>query len=526
MLPQNIKRIISAALALAGAAGLFSCKETVVPHYFVEDAPLMVGGSVTTKTFFGSANFSDTTNRVKILDYITMEGQSESAAPHINDDLYLNRAGSISQGTESEFVWSLSGRPYFWTSEGTHRFISWLTYDAALDLGTGAFFGAEPTLSNANTVLTLPAKTFNSATPKYDFVYSDAVKRNLDVENPDYSSVRLNYKHLFTAFSIGARNWTSDLVIIKSFKLINMPDTKEGVAITYKTTAEGGSVTTAGTTEATSGNPDKEFFKAENLDLQLAEGDVIPDLFNPAGTQAADYMMWPLTAAQLSDPNPGTDEYGRVKASPDAPQMVLTYEIAGSETTRYIPFPDMEMRAGKIYHFELHFVQKEIRLNFEVLPWDYEVLNLSYRTDAVQGDEVYYDSNTCVLDNDNYTVTYNGTPILASFGITLPANATFLVSMTGDVNYFKLRYDRTSSYFRLVYGEDADNPNVNPLTGPVHPEIDGGMVRFKIVPLTSLDRSVDRKIVLDFKIRTGSGQIVDAQSELNRGRYEIILPAE
>lgn len=528
MLPQILKKITLLLAACVATASLSSCRKNKQPangYKILDSAPLNIGAGVSTRTFFGSKNFNDTSNRARILDYITLEGQSENTQAYIDDELYSDKAGSMGDGTQSEWTWSLSGKAYFWTDSGTHRFISWLSYDAALDLSSNAFFGSEPALDSAHEVLGIPAKTFNASTPQFDFIYSNAALRSMDVASPDYSSVELAYKHLFTAFSVGIRNWTSTPVTVKSFQLINMPDTKTGVNVTFRTALQGGSASNAEDVSASSGNPGKVFFSNAAYNVTLNEGEAIDDLFNPGGS-SANYMMWPVTSDEIGDPNPGVDANGRVMASTDAPQMVITYNIAGSDITRYVPFPDMDWQAGKIYHFELQFVQKEMRLTFETLPWDYEELNLNYKKDAVQGAQVAYDSNSCVLDNDNYSVTYNGSNIRASFGITLPQNATWLLSMTGDVGYFRLRFDQNSSYFKLVHGEGAANPNTSTLSGPVKPEIEGGTIWFEIVPLTSLDRSVDRKIVLDFKVRTASGQIVDAQSELNRGGYEIILPKQ
>lgn len=517
---KNFSILIACTLLVTGMS---SCRknEMAGPGY------INIRGGVSTRTFFGSTNFNDTSNRAKILDFITLPGQNENSTPYIDDELYSHKIGHEVEGVASDWNWSLSGNTYFWTNTGSHRFISWLTYDAALDLTTNSFFGSAPVLDTpTHKVLSIPSKTFNADTPQFDFIYSDASVRSMDDEFKNYSSVLLAYKHLFTAFSIGIRNWTPTPVVIKSFQLKNMPDTKSGVTVTYKTAQEGGSVSNAIDVTGTSGNTGNLFFSKNDYNTTLNNGQAIVDLFNSSNTYVTNYMMWPLRSEEIYDANSTTDENGRIVASADAPQMVITYNISGTDITRNIPFPEMAWEAGKKYHFELQFVQKEIRLQFETLPWDYVAFDLTYGEDAIQGEELSFDDQTCYLESDSLRVTYNGTNILASFAITSPINSTWIISMKGDVDYFRLRFHENSSYYRAFYSEDDPNPTVQTLSGVTRADIEGGRVWFEIVPLTSLSRSIDQKIVLDFMVRSSAGRMVDANSEFNPDSYKIILPKE
>jgi hypothetical protein len=517
---KNISILIACALLVAGMS---SCRknETPGPGY------INIRGGVSTRTFFGSTNFNDTSNRAKILDFITLPGQNENSTPYIDDELYSNKIGHEVEGIASDWNWSLSGNTYFWTNTGSHRFISWLTFDADMNLTTNSFFGSAPTLDTpTRKVLSIPAKTFNSSTPQFDFIYSNAAIRSMDDANKNYSSVLLAYKHLFTAFSIGIRNWTPTPVVIKSFQLKNMPDTKSGVTVTFKPEAEGGSVSNAMSVTGTSGNTGDLFFSKSDYNTTLNYGQAIVDLFNSSHTYVTNYMMWPLSSAEIYDANSTTDENGRIVASADAPQMIITYNMSDTDITRYIPFPDMAWEAGKKYHFELQFVQKEIRLRFETLPWDYVAFDLTYGEDAIQGEELSFDDQTCYLESDSLRVTYNGTNIRASFVITSPINSTWMISMKGDVDYFRLRFDETSTYYQSVFDADYTNPNVTILSGPTRADLESGRVWFEIVPLTLLDRSIDHKIELDFMVRSSAGRMVDGNSEFNPDSYDIILPKE
>lgn len=524
----NILLTISSIAVLA--LSLSSChKEKPIRNGYRinENAPLIVGGGVSTKTFFGSTNFNDAENRAKVFDFVTPTGQVESAVAFIDDELYANKAGNATEGTSGNWSWSLSGSTYFWTDSGSHRFMSYLTYDAGLDLTTQAFFGSDPALDASRKVLSIPAKTINATTPQFDFIYSNEVVRSMDEEVKDYSSVPFVYHHLFTTFSIGIRNWTDTPITIKSFRLINMPDTKTGVTVTYNTTPFGGSVSNAMSINGTSGNAGNIFFEKDDYDITLNETQGIADLFNPSNASTTNYIMWPLRAEEIYDALQTIDENGLVEASANAPQMVITYTLSGNDITRTIPFPNVEWLAGKRYHFELQFIQKEIRLNYNVLPWNYEEMSLTYGKDAIQGEEIIYDPLTCIVDEENKTVTYSGHNINAVFRITLPKNAAWIVGMDGDVDYFRIRFISNSTYFLSgALGESATNPLVNTLTGPIRPDLEGGAVWIEIVPLTTLNRHEDHKIELNFKVRTSSGRIIDANSELNTTPYTIILPRQ
>ena len=516
---KNFSILIACTLLVTGMS---SCRknEMAGPGY------INIRGGVSTRTFFGSTNFNDTSNRAKILDFITLPGQNENSTPYIDDELYSHKIGHEVEDIASDWTWSLSGTTYFWTNTGSHRFISWLTYDAALDLTTNSFFGSAPVLDTpTHKVLSIPSKTFNADTPQFDFIYSDASVRSMDDEFKNYSSVLLAYKHLFTAFSIGIRNWTPTPVVIKSFQLKNMPDTKSGVTVTFKPEAEGGSVSNAMSVTGTSGNTGNLFFSKNDYNTTLNNGQAIVDLFNSSNTSSP-IMMWPLRSEEIYDANSTTDENGRIVASADAPQMVITYNI--SVQTLLVTYPSLRWlgRRARNTTSTASVCTERDTSQFETLPWDYVAFDLTYGEDAIQGEELSFDDQTCYLESDSLRVTYNGTNILASFAITSPINSTWIISMKGDVDYFRLRFHENSSYYRAFYSEDDPNPTVQTLSGVTRADIEGGRVWFEIVPLTSLSRSIDQKIVLDFMVRSSAGRMVDANSEFNPDSYKIILPKE
>ena len=103
---KNFSILIACTLLVTGMS---SCRknEMAGPGY------INIRGGVSTRTFFGSTNFNDTSNRAKILDFITLPGQNENSTPYIDDELYSHKIGHEVEDIASDWNWSLSGTPIF-----------------------------------------------------------------------------------------------------------------------------------------------------------------------------------------------------------------------------------------------------------------------------------------------------------------------------------------------------------------------------------------------------------------------------
>lgn len=104
-----------------------------------------------------------------------------------------------------EEVWPFVAGPHQWTP-GTHKFFGWLAVDANMISATDAaantpeeFFGSD--FSFSNYVLTIPSKAMTADTPQFDFLYS-----NIITTEPQVEPVDLTFSHLFSAFYITALN--------------------------------------------------------------------------------------------------------------------------------------------------------------------------------------------------------------------------------------------------------------------------------------------------------------------------------
>lgn len=83
-----------------------------------------------------------------------------------------------------------------------------------------------------------------------------------------------------------------------------------------------------------------------------------------------------------------------------------------------------------------------------------------------------------------------------------PVGGTWMVGMTGDTEYF----------------------TISPTSGTIDPNgAESGRVTITVTPNLSLARPADKQIRLKFTV-TANGREIDAQSEINRDDWIILLP--
>ena len=159
----------------------------------------------------------------------------------------------------------------------------------------------------------------------------------------------------------------------------------------------------------------------------------------------------------------------------------------------------------------LQFLDKQIKLQFQVLPWDYEEIPMSFEMDAVNAtalkfvDGTYSDAGKVFVQGDSGPQTQqiavlNGKTIEGAFNIYTPVGAHIQIGVSGDTDYF----------------------TVTPSATTVNPEHDGGKIILKIIPNTSKTRTRDVKIKLHFSV-IRNGREMDADTEINRDNYTIIM---
>lgn len=492
--------LLLSIFVLASCSKNSGIDEPVVPQPQEPEKPAATLPNITfgkpgTKGMMNNEDLLYNGNKIQVYDLLsnftgTITGW-DGTSPYIQDEIEYN-------GTD---VWKYaSNGVYPWTATGTHKFFGWLTYDKkanlkVTDLVTPSFSG---------TTLTVPAISFNATTPtpQFDFMYSDLVER--DASSKNYSVVPLSFKHLFTALSVQVENNTDIDVRVKSITFQGLKN-KNSATISFAET----STATLGTASA-----DGSFFP-ETMEVQtLHEGESYDALTkaHSNGTDPIDrtyFMLWPLSASDVAPTNPETDPtriaQGYEYLSTDS-LIVMSYDLYivdhwETHTTR-MKLPAMAWEAGKKVHFSIVFSDKMIQLTSKVLPWDYNQYDVDYSEGSVVVPRgLTFDASTCSITGKVATVTSGKNPI-GQFTIVAPVGGTWMVGMTGDTEYF----------------------TISPTSGNIDPHgPDAGKVTLTVTPNLSLARPADKQIKLRFTV-TANGREIDAQSEINRDDWTILLP--
>lgn len=453
--------------------------------------PNITFGKPGTKAMINDADLKTNGSKIHVYDLLTgytgatFEGW-DPTSPYIDEEIIYD--GNV--------VWKYASNGiYPWTATGTHEFFGYLTYDKKSDLNVTSL--VTPTLSGKT--LTVPSITFTPSSTQFDFLYSDLVSR--DASRKDYSVVPLTFKHLFTALSVEVESKTDVKVRLNSITFEGLKN-KNSATIAY---ASPSSEVTLGTSSA-----DGSFFPAMASPVELDEDEIYDPLAkveNP--TQRTYFMLWPQTIDDVAPTNVETDAEriakGYTHKSTDS-MIVVSYDllVAGSweEHSTRMKLPKMAWEAGKKIHFTIQFSDKLIQLTTKVLPWDYNEYDVDYSEGSVvvpQG--LSFDASTCSITGKTVTVLSGKNPV-GAFRIVAPVGGTWMMGITGDTEYF----------------------TITPTSGTIDPHgAASGWVSFTVTPNLSLARPADKKIKLRFTV-TANGRDIDAQSEINRDDWTILLP--
>ena len=498
-----LKNTFIATSALMGLL-LSSCEKSEVKQ--TVDNPITIGATYTeTKALLTNTSFNRNGNRAIIYDFV-----DNAEEPYFSDLIGPDVDGNT-YGFEG--VWPFVNGPHQWTP-GVHKFFGWLvndangTADTSDDLYPALIFGNNfntttntdknvtvVAFDNATRTLTIPTTTIDHESKQFDFMYSNVVS-----SEPQNDPVNLEFRHLFTAVSIGVENSTSSFVKIEDFKIEGIPN-KRGATINFI-----GTETVVGYSDWIEGSS-----LTRGLDVNEGEGntsyEVSPkslrsNIFNGSTTQQEFMLLWPVEAEHLhSTEKISTSDEGVVEY-PTEWKMYIKYTADNKTYEKRINFPNISWEAGKKYHLTIVFADKMVELKTEVKPWEYEELDIDYKNEGVSmsgGSVLNWDSNKSSVDNDNKIVSIiNAMPAEAQFTIQEPIGGSWIVSLTGDVNAFE----------------------VSPSTGI----IDNQTATIYVKPLiTSPIR--DYKVQLKFTVRTSSGRMIAADNVIQgNGIYTVLLP--
>ena len=415
---RHITHILTAAAALLAVLG---CTKNE-PNTNGRLITMTAHEAGATKALLNADSFMAEGNQIKVYDYYT---PTTGAATYYIPGATAQSGGSTASGT----VWPFTGDTrYEWTEDGVHKFFGWLEKD---NNGTGItandFFDDDKTddksfgFNTTTHTLTIPSTKVSPTTAQFDFMYSDIEPRNLNDE-PDYSQVNLGFYHLFTSFSIAAKNVAKYNDYILDYVEFVGVDVTNSATINY---AGDDPVVTYGTGEA--GGTPYRITLAEGLPLTTT----LVDLSTRSSSERHYMLSWPL-AARTVKINIGY----RAKEINDDNYSTYTQSITLNSP----------LAAGKKNNLNLEFKDKEITLNYLVEPWtvDSEEIDFSDQVTVDEEGTITWDLST--VDNVDYTtgrvLLFDDPNIeaMCTFTILTPKGATWtasLISKEGHPDAFR-----------------------------------------------------------------------------------------
>ena len=180
--------------------------------------------------------------------------------------------------------------------------------------------------------------------------------------------------------------------------------------------------------------------------------------------------------------------------------MYIKYTFAdepGLTIEKRMNFPDINLEAGKKYHFDIAFADKTVNLKTIVKNWIHDTQTIDYASSAVTvpggGILSWNDSKSTLMESETgekLVVIRNGQPAEADFTIDTPLGGVWLISLSGDIDAFRV---------------DPDNGEINAATDHI-----------RVVPLIE-DPKREYKVKLKFAVRRPDGRIIAAD--------ELVQPA-
>ena len=489
------RTIILAVLAIIPL--LSGCKR-VGPDIH-RDAILFAPSVAASKAMMNSDGLEHNGVKLRVYDYLTgFEGLIENTEYHASDTVQYFSDDIV---YDSGYTWPWrydSGNEYLWTKSGKHNFFGWLIYDAGSiqqgggTLGATELFGGWSPVLGANRILSLPTVEFTTATPQFDFSYSNVVTR--DVGSSSFSSsdkVNIHLSHLFSALSLTFQNAADVPVTINSISIPNFPNSGSA-SINYRD----GSVTYTDPVPGSS-----PFFNSSLLSGVTLNTQEMYNVFNGRANDTTFFLTWPAPV-QIISPSNQIGEVDEIPIFAGTDSLIMVnYTIAGQQQSGKAKFPAHALSAGKRHHVNILFTNKVINVTSTVLDWDFNDLELNFLSDAITTQanvgRLNVDPTSCDFNGSAKTARMNtGTGIRCRLHVLTPVGATLVISMLGETDYFRI------------------TPSVT--------TIDAQEFEFFVGPSDLSTGGVDRTVHLSFTVILPDGREVNADSELIDENYAFI----
>lgn len=484
---------------LAVISLLVACKRTDPVPLHGENAIVFSPSLTATRALMNSDGLDHNGVMLRVYDYLTgYEGQIDGVT-HAATDTVQYFSDEIIYDSGAAWRWRYnSGNEYPWTRKGRHSFFGWLIYDAGSTqqqggtIGATEVFGGWSPVLGANRILSLPAVTFTTETPQFDFSYSNVVTR--DVESSSFNpaeKVDIHLSHLFSAISMTFQNAADIPVTINAITIPAFPNLGSAT-VNYRD----GSVSYADPVPGAT-----PFFDAYKLARTTLQTGDMYNIFNGRQNDTTYYLTWPAPERIIS-PSTQIDEIDEIPIYAGTDSLIhVDYTIAGDVQSGKAKFPAISLSPGKKHHINILFTNKVINVTSTVLDWDFNDLTLNFLSDAVTTQanvgRLNVDPTSCDFNGSAKTARMTtGTGIKCRMHVLTPLGATLVISMIGDTDYFKV------------------TPSVT--------TIDANEFVFYVGASDAPTGGVNRTVHLSFTVILPDGREVNADSELIDDNYAFI----
>lgn len=370
-------------------------------------APIMLSASEAgTKALLNETSFARAGNLIKIYDIYTPAGNTTPEdTPYIDDQIKSNGPGND--------IWPFVSQRYNWTPDGTHKFFGWLAEDKNMNgyNTPESFFGNGTGFGYDSQVITIPSTTINADSPQFDFMYSNVHVRDLNT-NPDYaSSVPLEFRHLFTAFSIAAQNMSPNLdITVESITIEGLMNTRTAT-ISYANAAD-------------EGYPVVTYTSSSNDDPEVADFSFTPSYelgtnlidMSTKKTEREYFISWPMSVEESANVN-----------------ITVYYKVDGDNTIldKELSLSGKEWAAGKKNNINLVFKDKEIILQCLVMDWIPQDETIDFSNQVTIKDAITWENVRSVNYDTGEVILYDDTSIeaICNFSFTTPKGATWTAAL-------------------------------------------------------------------------------------------------
>ena len=453
--------------------------------------------SVETKALINDATGLQTQS-FQVYDYMgTIE--------YINNTISYDATSGWSYGTEATYKWQ----------DGTHKFFGYTS-------GTGSF--ADNKLSVAKTLTAADAD-------QVDLLYSEIFSTtfaNWKATKTSNDPVALNFKHLLSAVSFVVTNATTNPVVLHSVD-VKIPN-KGSATVDFSGDAP---VVTYGSVSV-----DGDFITADAIsDLSITQNQLIDVLTQAVTTETLYQMVWPQEFAEGSELT--------VSVS-----YTMTVPVDGDDTetedlvfTKDVKIPAIAWEAGNKYDYVLKIYPADVRLIFNVMPWDEgEAGSINTSSGSINMTNVTWMNTKVVVDgtatdtvdDDAFSVTmfyrptvngevYDGYfPAPGYFTVNYPMNGLFkigLIPAYGETEVDESKYE----IYIYDYPTTSTAGSFRPIDEDGEP-ISNKTVYFQVRAASAQD-GAEYKAQIDVWFKPdGSDEWISAYSEL-RANYALVIPA-